>query len=76
MRRYKISYKNKTAISRGATAEEAFEKYAARPVFGGNNRIPFYSLKMYDADTRGGEWAQYNCGTEADGTFLAMSETI
>jgi len=64
MKTYKITYTNSAgkeviAKSRGENAEEAFEKYANRPVFGGNSIFFNTRLKMYDADTRGDEWAQY-----------------
>jgi hypothetical protein len=60
MKRYAVNYKGKRYISRGASATEAFERFAERQVYG-RDLIPSYELDMYDADTRGAVWAQYWC---------------
>ena len=63
MKTYNVGYLNKKgekiiAKSRGNNAEEAFSKYANRPVFGGNTIFCNWRVKMIDADTYGEEWAE------------------
>lgn len=76
MNRYEIGYKEKKYISKGENALEAFEKFAGRKVFGGNNLIENYSIKQYDADTRGVEWAQYKCGWPSEGQYNVLVSRI
>jgi hypothetical protein len=56
--KYEIEYKGKKYYQYGEDCEEAMSKFANRKVFG-QSLIFSYSLKMYDADTRGKYWAQY-----------------
>lgn len=57
--RYKIEWKGKTAISRGASCDEAIKRFGDRLVFGGNTIFFDPVLKMEDAETRGEMWAVY-----------------
>ncbi|MDD3906550.1 MAG: hypothetical protein PHS46_08540 [Candidatus Omnitrophica bacterium] len=72
MTRYKVKYKGKDYISRGENAEEAFERFANRQVFGQQALIGNYRLKMVDADTRGKEWALFNCGWPSESGYEVM----
>jgi hypothetical protein len=56
---YKIEFNGHTYKFRGEDCDEAMTKLANRKVFGGNSIIFDPSLKQYDADTCGKEWAQY-----------------
>ena len=63
--RYEIEYRRKKYVYTGANCGEAMEKFSHRKVFG--EALVFdYKIKMYDADTRGEEWAQYKCNHGED----------
>lgn len=55
--KYKVTYKGKSYTYNAATATKALEKLSNRKVFG-EPLIYKYTLTMYDADTRGAEWAE------------------
>jgi len=58
MRKYTVKYNGKTYRYTGENTEDVMVKFVNRKVFG-NPLIINYRLKMYDADTRGEQWAQY-----------------
>lgn len=74
--RYKIQYNGKEYVSTGASAQEAWEKWANVPLFGGGARIGCYRLKMIDADTCGQQWATYNAGWPSSNQYHVMVEVI
>ena len=61
MRRYKIQWNGRQIISRGCSGMDAFERFAARPVFGRGEILhpAEYRLEQIDADTRGEKWVSY-----------------
>ena len=61
MRRYKIQWNGRQIISRGCSGMDAFERFAARPVFGRGEILhpAEYQLEQIDADTRGEKWVSY-----------------
>lgn len=63
MNNYKIIMAGKKYIYRGDHTDNAMIKFANRKVFG-NPLVCNCRLKMYDADTRGVEWAQYVCDSK------------
>jgi hypothetical protein len=62
--KYEIEYKGKKYYQYGVHTSEAMEKFANRKIFGQDTLICNYSLKMFDADTRGVEWAKYLADNE------------
>lgn len=56
--RYKVVYRGKTVVRRGASAQDAVERLCDQ--FGWRCR-----LRQYDADTRGMVWAE--CDVDPDG---------
>ena len=61
MKTYQISYENNQGKAvlvkaRGEDCEDAFRRYAARPVFGGSTIFCNIHTWMYDAETRGQRW--------------------
>lgn len=69
MKKYIVKYNGKTYRYTGENTGEVVDKFANRKVFG-TPIICNCSLKMYDADTRGGIWAQY----VADGRILMIEK--
>ena len=59
MNKYKIELNGKTYKYNAENCDQAMDKLSNRKVFG-NNLTCNISLKMYDADTRGENWAQYD----------------
>ena len=61
MKRYRIKLNGKEIVSRGEDAQNAFDRYANRLVFGGNTILhpTEYRLEQIDADTRGEKWASF-----------------
>ncbi|MDD5394958.1 MAG: hypothetical protein PHE17_18220 [Thiothrix sp.] len=74
--RYQITYKGKKYISIAEDAQAAFDKFANRKVYGENTLIGNYSLKQYDANTRGKKWAQFKCGWPSEAPFFCMCEEV
>ena len=69
MNKYIVKYNGKTYRYTGRDTDEVMGKFQNRKVFG-NSIICNVSLKMYDADTRGEQWAQYM----ADGITLMIEK--
>lgn len=66
MKTYEVTYKGKTYTYTGNNCEEAAQKLANRKVFG-RQLIFDFLLKMFDADTRGEQWAEYiTCGHDVN----------
>lgn len=51
MNRYKLTYGDKSVVRKAETAQDAVEKLCDQYGWG-------FKLNMYDADTRGLEWAE------------------
>ena len=64
--KYNVTYKDKSYTYNAETAIDALEKFSNRRVFG---ELLFYryTVSMYDAETKGAEWAE---GRTQDGARL------
>ena len=56
--KYQITFNGKAYPHTGGNAQEAFEKFRNRKVFG-EPLIFEWHLKQYDSDTSGERWATY-----------------
>jgi hypothetical protein len=56
--KYQITFNGKTYHHNGDNAQEAFEKFRNRKVFG-EPLVYQWTLTGYDADTSGERWATY-----------------
>jgi hypothetical protein len=77
LRRYQIKYTNNSgaeikSVSIRNSAKSAFWQYANRIVFGGNTIFCNSKLKMYDAETRGNNWAIFI----ADNKIVEITELL
>lgn len=70
MNKYKIKLNGKEYIYRAENCQGAMEKLSNRKVFG-NPLTCNIRLKMYDADTHGEMWAEYDVDEK-----IAMVEKI
>jgi hypothetical protein len=73
--KYTINYKGKKYFYNAETAVDAFEKFSKRKVFG-QDLIWNSSLLMYDAETRGEQWAQYRVNQGETNGSLVMVEIV
>jgi hypothetical protein len=71
--RYEIEYKDKKYTQVGENAQEAIDKFAHRQVFG-KNLIFDYKLLMYDADTRGEDWAKFMTRGDDEENIIMVSK--
>lgn len=69
MQTYKIEYNGKTRNLKADSATQAAEKFAGLQVFGQPMIPGGITLKMFDADTRGQQWAEYKAGWENERTL-------
>ena len=71
MRKYTVEYKGRSYGYNGNNTAEVAEKFGNRKAFG---RPVIYglSLKMYDADTRGEQWAEYTCNQD-ERVFISLA---
>lgn len=58
MKKYTLTYKGKVYRYNGNHTDDIINKFANRKVFG-TPQVCNIHLKMYDADTRGEVWAEY-----------------
>ena len=73
MNKYKIELNDKIYKYTAENCDGAMDKLSNRKVFG-NNLTCNISLKMYDADTRGDVWAQYD--VDGKQLFIEMEYEI